>query len=77
MKIERDVSDVRRMLEGSKMWAEHDEIYDKSFIKVNILFIIFRNIDNFFTDSKYFKRDLLGKFRKNQLKRRFTPTMHN
>jgi hypothetical protein len=29
------------MLEESKMWEEHDEIYDKSFIKVRILFIIF------------------------------------
>jgi hypothetical protein len=29
------------MLEESKMWAERDEIYDKSFINVNILFIIF------------------------------------
>ena len=29
------------MLEESKMWVEHDEIYNESFIKVNILFIIF------------------------------------
>ena len=41
IKIERDVTDVRRMLEESKMWVEHDEIYNESFIKVNILFIIF------------------------------------
>ena len=29
------------MLEGSEMLAEHDEIHNESFIKVNILFIIF------------------------------------
>jgi len=32
------------------MWVEHDEIYDEKFIKVNY----FCNINNFFTNSKYF-----------------------
>ena len=73
MKIERDVSDIRRMLEGSKMWVEHDEIYDESFIKVNILFIFFVISITFLLIRNISKKRFVGEIAKKSIKEKIYP----
>jgi hypothetical protein len=39
--LRKEISDVRRMMESSKMMKESDDIYNMTFINVSNLFIFF------------------------------------
>ena len=45
--LQKDITDIRKKQSNSRMMGEGDDMYNKTFIKVNILFYLF-----FFTKKK-------------------------
>ena len=54
--LQKEVTDIRKILQSNRMMGEGDDMYNKMFIKVNILFYLF-----FLQKKNYFTHNILKK----------------
>ena len=66
--LQKDITDIRKTTQSnSKMMGEGDDMYNKTFIKVNILFyLFFLQKKNYFTHNISKKRILFQKLQTSQ-----------